>query len=174
MSSQIRHTHTHTQSSNIHPLAHILDTWALIFRSCAFFYSLSQPHYAAASFPSSGEWRGDQSMGGRSERTQSQAKVAAWISFSCICTETTAVTKTFSNMKNVQTSTSTFHKELVLLQWCTARRVKSSNLSKKHTKKFQIWKMYQTLTSTFHKELVLRQLCTNRRVKSSIIIASVW
>ena len=33
MSSQI----TYTQSSNIHPLAHILDTWALIFSSRALF-----------------------------------------------------------------------------------------------------------------------------------------
>ena len=30
MSSQI----THTQSPNMHPLAHILDTWALIFSCC--------------------------------------------------------------------------------------------------------------------------------------------
>ena len=33
MSSKI----THTQSCNIHPLAHILDTCALIFNSCVIF-----------------------------------------------------------------------------------------------------------------------------------------
>ena len=50
MSSQITHTHTHTQSSRwlyvrvvsvssvrVSPVANILDTWALIFSSCALF-----------------------------------------------------------------------------------------------------------------------------------------
>ena len=78
MSSQIKYTHTVIK---IHPLAHILDTWALIFSSCALF-SLSQPHHVTASLPS---WY-HQSMRGLYERTQGQAKMAAWNSFSYICT----------------------------------------------------------------------------------------
>ena len=68
MSSQI----THTQSPNIHPLAHIHDTQALIFSSCTPFYSLSLPHHITASLPSPDI--NHQSTGGRSERTQCQAK----------------------------------------------------------------------------------------------------
>ena len=76
MSSQI----TNTQSSNMHPLAHILDKCALIFQS---FYSLSQPHHVTASLPSPDDIY--QSMGGRSERIQGQAKMAVRNSFSYIC-----------------------------------------------------------------------------------------
>ena len=48
-SSQI----THTQSSNIHPLAHILDTYPLMFSSSMYsFHSLSQQHHVTASHPS--------------------------------------------------------------------------------------------------------------------------
>ena len=79
MSSQM----THIQSSNTHPLAHILDTCALIFCSCANF-SLSQPHHVTASLPSPGD--NHQNTGGLSDRKQGQAKMAAWNSFSYICT----------------------------------------------------------------------------------------
>ena len=68
MSSQI----THTQSSNIHPIANILVTCVLISSSCTLF-SLPQPHHATASHPSP---RGRITTGGRSERTRSQAKIA--------------------------------------------------------------------------------------------------
>ena len=78
MTSQITHTHTHTVI-NIHPIAQILDSWALIF-SRRRFYSLSQPHHVTASLPSSGD--NHQSSEGRSERTQGQAKMADWNSFS--------------------------------------------------------------------------------------------
>ena len=66
MSSRI----TRTQSSNIHPLAHLLDTCALIFSLMNPFYSLSQPHHVTASHLSPGDNR--RSMGGWSERTQGQ------------------------------------------------------------------------------------------------------
>ena len=81
---------SHVKSDNahivIHPLAHILDTCALIFSSCALFCSLSQPHHVTSSLPSLCD--NHQSTGGRSERTQCQAKMAAWNSFSYICTRT--------------------------------------------------------------------------------------
>ena len=35
MSSQIKHTHSHQDTR--HPLAHMLDSWALIFSTCALF-----------------------------------------------------------------------------------------------------------------------------------------
>ena len=79
MSNQI----THTQSSNIHLLAHILATCYLIFSSCEPFYS-SQPHHVTASHPSPGD--NHQSTGGPSERTQGQAKMAARNSISYTCT----------------------------------------------------------------------------------------
>ena len=65
MSSQI----THTQSSNMHPLAHILDTCALIFSSCALFTVYPNRIPRAP---------GDNHLvtGGRSERTQGQVKMA--------------------------------------------------------------------------------------------------
>ena len=43
--SHVKSDNTHTQSSNIHPLAHILNTCALIFSYLRTFYSLSQPHF---------------------------------------------------------------------------------------------------------------------------------
>ena len=79
MSSQI----TRTQWSNIYLLAHILDTCPLIFSSCTLF-SLFLPHHVMASHHSPGDHH--QSMGGRSERTPGQTKMAAWNSFSYICT----------------------------------------------------------------------------------------
>ena len=60
------HIHTHT-ATKIHPLAHILDTWALIFSSCALF-SLSQLHHVTSSLPSRCD--NHQSTGGRSERAK--------------------------------------------------------------------------------------------------------
>ena len=68
MSNQITHTHT---IINIH-LAHIHDICSLILSSCAHFYRLSHP--------SPGD--NHQSTGGRSVRTQGQAKMAALNSFS--------------------------------------------------------------------------------------------
>ena len=70
MSSQI----THTQSSNIHPLAHILETLELIFSSCA---SLSV-YQNRIMFIKTNLFPGDnhQSTGGRSERTPGQANMA--------------------------------------------------------------------------------------------------
>ena len=56
---------THIQSSNIHSIAHILDTCPLIFSSCALLT-------VSASRPCPGT--NHQSMGGRSERTPGQAK----------------------------------------------------------------------------------------------------
>ena len=64
MSSQTTHT-----LPNIHPLAHILDTSALIF-SCYALFSLSQPHNVMASHPSPGD--NHQSTGGRSRSKRIQ------------------------------------------------------------------------------------------------------
>ena len=75
---------THTQSSNKHHLARILDTCALIFSCLCPFYRLSQPHHVTASHSSPGH--NHQSTRGRSEKTQEEAKMAAWNSFSYICT----------------------------------------------------------------------------------------
>ena len=99
MSSQITHTHT---IINIHLLAHILDSCALIFSSCSLFaaypnrinqYKLysertitekeirqrnrgkRQVHHVTASRPSPGD--NYQSTGGKSKRTLGQAKMAA-------------------------------------------------------------------------------------------------
>ena len=78
MSSRI----THTQSSNIHLLAHILDTGILIFSSSALFSCATAS--CKASHPSLGD--NHQSTEGRSERTQGQAKIATWNSIMYICT----------------------------------------------------------------------------------------
>ena len=79
ISSQI----THTQSSNIHPLAYILDT-APWFSVIAPFYSLSQLHHVTASYPSPGD--NNQGMEGPLERTLVQAKIATFNSINYICT----------------------------------------------------------------------------------------
>ena len=105
MSSQITHTtytlwppphiyqmSTYTPDVNIckhrrcqHiPLGPILDICDLIFNKCTIFYSLSQPHHVTVSHPSPGD--NHRSTGMPSERTQGQAKIAAWNSFSYICT----------------------------------------------------------------------------------------
>ena len=80
MSSQIKHTHSH-QDTALSPY-----TWhlSLDFQQLCPFYSLSQPHHVTASLPSPCD--NHQSTGGRSERTQGQAKMAALNSFSYICT----------------------------------------------------------------------------------------
>ena len=79
MSSQI----AHTQSFNKHPLAHILDTSALIFSSCALL-QFTPTASCDGIPPSTGD--NHQSTGGRSERTQGWAKMAEWNSISYICT----------------------------------------------------------------------------------------
>ena len=67
MSSQIMHS----QLSNIHHLAHILGTWALI-SVLRPFHSLPQPYHVTASHLSTGDK--PQSAGGRSEWTQESSK----------------------------------------------------------------------------------------------------
>ena len=69
MSRQITHTH----SSALHPLAHILDICALIFSSCSLFMGSSQPYHVTASHSSPAD--NHQSTRGRSERTQGLAKI---------------------------------------------------------------------------------------------------
>ena len=61
-------------------------TWHLRidFQLLRSLYSLCQPHHVTPSHPSLGD--DHQSMRGRSERTQGQAKIVAWNSFSYICT----------------------------------------------------------------------------------------
>ena len=80
MSSQIKHTHSH-QDTPLSPY-----TWhlSLDFQLLSPFYSLFQPHHVTVSHPSACD--NQQSMGGWSERTQCQAKMAAWNSFNYICT----------------------------------------------------------------------------------------
>ena len=80
MSSQIKHTLSH-QDTPLSPY-----TWqlSLDFQWLPPFYSLSQPYHIMASIPSPCD--NHQSMGGQSERTQGQAKMAVWNSFSYICT----------------------------------------------------------------------------------------
>ena len=75
MPSQI--TRTHTQSSNIHSLAHILDSCAFIFSSCDLFTV-----YVTTLHPSPGD---NHQTAGLYERTQGQAKMAAWNSICYIC-----------------------------------------------------------------------------------------
>ena len=69
--SHFKWENTHT-IIKIHPLTHIPDTWALIFSSCSLFTVFPQPHHVTASLPSPCDIH--QSTGGRSERTQCQAK----------------------------------------------------------------------------------------------------
>ena len=74
MSSQM----THTQSSNIYPLSPSYFTRLHIrlrFQKLRHFYSFSKPHHVTASHPFPGD--NHKSTGGRSERTQGQAKMAA-------------------------------------------------------------------------------------------------
>ena len=46
---------TRIQRSNIHPLAHICDSGALVFISCAFLTIDPKPHHVTASYPSPGD-----------------------------------------------------------------------------------------------------------------------
>ena len=94
---------THVKSDNthiiinIHTLAHILDIFhldSLYFRP---FYRLSQPHHVTASNPSPGD--NHQSTGGRSDRTQGQAKMAEWNSFGCICTRALHSVRSFAHWR---------------------------------------------------------------------------
>ena len=80
MSSQIKHTHSHQDT----PLSPYTCRLSLDFQLLRHFYSLSQPHHVTASLPSPCD--NHQITGGRSERTQWQAKMAAWNSLSYICT----------------------------------------------------------------------------------------
>ena len=80
MSSQI----THTQSSKIHPLAHTYLTPAPWFSVVVPFLQFIPTASRNGILPSPGN--NHQSTGGRSERTQGQAKMVPWNSFSYICT----------------------------------------------------------------------------------------
>ena len=80
MSSQVKHTHSHRDT----PLSPYTWQLSLDFQLLRPFYSLSQPHRVTASLPSPCD--NHQRMGGGSERTQCQAKMAALNSFSYICT----------------------------------------------------------------------------------------
>ena len=73
MSSRIKHTHTVVK---IHLLAHIIDSWALIFSCCALFTVYPTASWKTAFLPSPCD--NHQSTGGRSEKTQGQAKMAAF------------------------------------------------------------------------------------------------
>ena len=95
MSSQI----THTQSSLILPLGNIIDICALIFSCCAIF--TVQPHHVTASHPSPGD--NHQSTRGRSERTQAQANMAEWDSFSYICPRALHSFRSFMHWRAVYT-----------------------------------------------------------------------
>ena len=79
MSSQTTHT-----VINIHPLAHIFDICVLIFSSCASHHSLRDKH---------------QSTRGWFERTQGQAKMSAWNSFSYICTRALHSSRYFAHWR---------------------------------------------------------------------------
>ena len=70
--SHVKSDNTHT-IINIHPLAHIFDTCAMIFSSCTLTQFIPIA-YITASHPAPGD--NHQSTGGRSERTQGQAKMA--------------------------------------------------------------------------------------------------
>ena len=97
MSSQITHTHNH-QDTPLSPY-----TWLLIldFQYLRPFYSLSQLHHLTASLPS--PCANHQSTEGRSERTQCQAKISAWNSFSYICTRALHSFRSFAHCRAAST-----------------------------------------------------------------------
>ena len=97
--SHVKSDKTHTVIK-IHPLAHILDSWASIFSSCALF-SLSKPYHVKASIPSPCD--NHQSMGEWSERTQEQAKMAAWNLFSYLCTRALHSFRSFTHCRAAST-----------------------------------------------------------------------
>ena len=90
---------THTVIK-IHPLAHILDTWALIFSSYPF-HSLSQLHHVMVSLSSPCD--NHQRTGGHSERTPCQAKMATWNSLSYICTRALQSFRSFVHCRAAST-----------------------------------------------------------------------
>ena len=97
MSSQIKHTHSH-QDTPLSPY-----TWqhSLDFQLLRPFHSVSQPHHVTASLPS--PCNNHQSMGGRSERTQGQAKMAAWNSFNYIGTRALHSFRAFAHCRAAST-----------------------------------------------------------------------
>ena len=97
MSSQRKHTHSH-QDAPLSPYALHL---SLDFQYLRSFYSLSQPHHVRASLPSLCD--NNQSTGGWSERTQCQAKIAAWNSFSYICTRALHSFRSFAHCRAAST-----------------------------------------------------------------------
>ena len=82
--SHVKSGKTHTHSHQDTPLSPYTSQLSLDVQQLRPFYSLSQPHHVTASLSSPCE--NHQSMGGRSERTQCQAKMVALNSFSYICT----------------------------------------------------------------------------------------
>ena len=101
MSSQITHTHTHTHNHQGTPLSPYTWLLSLDFQELGPFYSLSQPHHVTASLPSPCD--NYQSTGGRSERTQCQAKISAWNSFSYICTRALHSFRSFAHCRAAST-----------------------------------------------------------------------
>ena len=97
MSSQVKHTHSH-QDTPLSPY-----TWQLTLdvQYLRPFYSLSQPHHVTAPLPSPCD--NHQSMGGRSERTQCPAKMAALNSFSDICTRALHAVRSFAHCRAAST-----------------------------------------------------------------------
>ena len=97
MSSQIKHSHSH-QDTPLSPY-----TWHLNldFQYLRPFYSLCQPHHVTASLHSPCD--NHQNTGGRSERTQCQAKMAAWNSFSYICTRALHSFRSFAHCRSAST-----------------------------------------------------------------------
>ena len=92
MSSQITHTQSSTYTPK--PIYLISGSW---FSVVGPFYNLSQPHHVTASYPSPGA--NHQSTGGLSEITQCQAKMAAWNSFSYICTRALHSFRSFAHWR---------------------------------------------------------------------------
>ena len=81
MSSQITHT-----VIKIHPLAHILDTWALIFSSWTLFYSLSELHHVTASLPPLHVVTTRAREGGPKEHSAKQSGLVKLIQLHMYCT----------------------------------------------------------------------------------------
>ena len=97
MSSQVKHTHSQ-QDTPLSPY-----TWQLSLdvQKLRPFYSLSQPYHVTASLPFPCD--NHQIMGGRSERTQRQAKMAALNSLSYICTRALHAFRSFAHCRAAST-----------------------------------------------------------------------
>ena len=93
ISSQITHTHSHQQTP------HSPHTWHLRlgFHNLLPFWNLFQSHYVPAFLPSPGD--NHHRKGERSERTLWQAKMAAWNSFSYICTRALHSFRSFAHCR---------------------------------------------------------------------------